>query len=61
MYTYQYPHPAVTADCLVFARSDEGMKLLLIQRKNEPCKGNGHFPVALWILTRQPLMLLVVS
>lgn len=44
MYTYNYPHPAVTADCLVFARTDEGMKLLLIQRKNEPCKGKWAFP-----------------
>lgn len=43
MYTYNYPHPAVTADCLVFARTDEGMKLLLIQRKNEPCKGKWAF------------------
>ena len=44
MYTYNYPHPAVTADCLVFARTDEGMKLLLIQRKNEPCKGEVGIP-----------------
>ena len=44
MYTYNYPHPAVTADCLVFARTDEGIKLLLIQRKNEPCKGKWAFP-----------------
>lgn len=44
MYTYQYPHPAVTADCLVFARTEKGMKLLLIQRKNEPCKGKWAFP-----------------
>lgn len=44
MYTYNYPHPAVTADCLVFAHTDEGMKLLLIQRKNEPCKGKWAFP-----------------
>lgn len=44
MYTYQYPHPAVTADCLVFAHTEEGMKLLLIQRKNEPCKGKWAFP-----------------
>ena len=44
MYTYNYPHPAVTADCLVFARTDGGMKLLLIQRKNEPCKGKWAFP-----------------
>ena len=62
MYTYNYPHPAVTADCLVFARTDEGMKLLLIQRKNEPCKGKWAIPpVASWILTKQRLMLLVVS
>ena len=44
MYTYQYPHPAVTADCLVFAYTEEGMKLLLIQRKNEPCKEKWAFP-----------------
>ena len=44
MYTYNYPHPAVTADGLVFAHTDEGMKLLLIQRKNEPCKGKWAFP-----------------
>ena len=44
MYTYNYPPPAVTADCLVFARTDEGIKLLLIQRKNEPCKGKWAFP-----------------
>ena len=44
MYTYNYPHPAVTADCLVFARTEEGMKLLLIQRKNEPCKRKWAFP-----------------
>lgn len=44
MYTYNYPHPAVTADCLVFSHTDEGMKLLLIQRKNEPCKGKWAFP-----------------
>ena len=62
MYTYNYPHPAVTADCLVFARTDEGMKLLLIQRKNEPCKGEVGIPlVASWILTKQRLMLLAVS
>ena len=29
MYTYEYPHPAVTADCLVFAHTDNGLYLLL--------------------------------
>ena len=44
MYTYKYPHPAVTADCLVFAHTENGLELLLIQRRNEPCKGKWAFP-----------------
>lgn len=44
MYTYEYPHPAVTADCLVFARTENGLYLLLIQRKHDPCKNMWAFP-----------------
>lgn len=44
MYTYKYPHPAVTADCLVFAHTENCLELLLIQRRNEPCKGKWAFP-----------------
>lgn len=44
MYTYKYPHPAVAADCLVFGHKDGETFLLLIQRKNEPCKGQWAFP-----------------
>ncbi|MCR5076883.1 MAG: NUDIX hydrolase [Prevotella sp.] len=44
MYTYKYPHPAVTADCLVFTSTTAGIQLLLIQRKNDPCKGKWAFP-----------------
>lgn len=44
MYTYEYPHPAVTADCLVFAHTDNGLYLLLIQRKQDPCKNMWAFP-----------------
>lgn len=44
MYTYEYPHPAVTADCLVFAHTDNGLYLLLIQRKHDPCKNMWAFP-----------------
>lgn len=44
MFTYKYPHPAVTADCIVFAKNEKGMKVLLIQRGNEPCKGKWAFP-----------------
>lgn len=44
MYTYEYPHPAITADCIVFARNGEDTKVLLIKRKNAPCKGYWAFP-----------------
>ena len=44
MYTYKYPHPAVTADCLVFAHTDNGLYLLLIQRKHDPYKNMWAFP-----------------
>lgn len=44
MYTYKYPRPAVTADCIVFARTEEGLKVLLVQRGNDPYKGMWAFP-----------------
>ena len=43
-YTYKYARPAVTADCIVFQRTGEGLKVLLIQRGNEPFKGMWAFP-----------------
>ena len=42
-YTYKYPRPAVTADCVVVTREKEP-KVLLIQRGNEPFKGCWAFP-----------------
>lgn len=42
-YTYQYPRPSVTADCIVVTHDDIA-KVLLIQRKNEPYKGCWAFP-----------------
>jgi 8-oxo-dGTP diphosphatase len=44
MYTYKYPHPAITADCIVFACANGRRWVLLIERKNEPCKGCWAFP-----------------
>ena len=38
MYHYHYPRPALTADCVLFGEDPSGLKLLLIQRKNEPYK-----------------------
>lgn len=37
-YTYKYPRPAVTADCVVIT-NEQQPKVLLIQRGNEPFKG----------------------
>lgn len=42
-YTYEYPRPAVTADCIVMTRDDEP-KVLLIERGHEPFKGCWAFP-----------------
>ena len=42
-YTYKYPRPAVTADCVVITREAEP-KVLLIQRGFDPYKGCWAFP-----------------
>ncbi len=44
MYSYEYPHPAITADCIVFAHDGDDVKVLLIERKHEPYKGHWAFP-----------------
>jgi 8-oxo-dGTP diphosphatase len=38
-YTYQYPRPALTVDCVVFGYDAEELKVLLIQRDLEPFAG----------------------
>lgn len=43
-YTYDYPHPAVTADCIALSPEGGEMHVLLVQRKNEPFKGHWAFP-----------------
>lgn len=42
-YTYKYPRPAVTADCVVITKETEP-KVLLIQRGSDPFKGCWAFP-----------------
>ncbi len=37
-YTYEYPHPSVTVDIIIFALHEEELKVLLIQRKRDPFK-----------------------
>ena len=44
MYSYKYPHPAIAADCVVFVREGAEVKVLLIERRNAPCKGEWAFP-----------------
>lgn len=44
MYTYKYPHPAVTTDCIVFGFDGETLNLLLINRGIEPFKGCWALP-----------------
>lgn len=44
-YTYDYPHPAVTTDCVIFGYdSKDGLSVLLVQRGGEPYKGCWAFP-----------------
>ena len=43
-YTYKYPHPSVTTDCVIFGFDGTTIKILLIQRGIEPFKGKWAFP-----------------
>jgi 8-oxo-dGTP diphosphatase len=43
-YTYDYPHPALTSDCVVFGFDEGELKLLLLQRANAPAKGSWALP-----------------
>lgn len=43
-YCYRYPHPAVTADCVIFGYDDNNIKVLLVQRGKEPFIGKWAFP-----------------
>ena len=43
-YTYEYPHPAVATDCVVFGFNGKALEILLIKRGVEPFKGAWAFP-----------------
>ena len=43
-HTYDYPRPALTADCVVFAVVGKSLKALLVQRGEEPFKGEMAIP-----------------
>jgi 8-oxo-dGTP diphosphatase len=44
MYSYDYPHPAVTVDIVIFTVRDAQLKLLLIRRAGEPYQGKWALP-----------------
>lgn len=43
-YTYDFPRPAVTVDNLIFTFENRELKILLIQRRNEPFSGEWALP-----------------
>ncbi len=43
-YTYEYPRPALTVDCVVFGIDDQDLKILLIQRGVPPFEGQWALP-----------------
>ena len=43
-FTYEYPRPCVTTDCLIFKKMESTWRLLLIKRGNEPFKGCWALP-----------------
>jgi 8-oxo-dGTP diphosphatase len=43
-FTYEYPHPAVTTDIVIFTVTDGALKVLLIKRGTEPFKGKWALP-----------------
>lgn len=43
-YTYKYPHAAITADCVIYGFDGERLKILLVERGVEPCKGMWALP-----------------
>ncbi len=44
VFHYQYEHPAVTVDCVVFGLDEGELKLMLIQRANDPFQGVWALP-----------------
>ena len=44
LYTYNYPHFALTVDAVIIYKSDVGLDVLLIRRAHEPFKDCWAFP-----------------
>jgi 8-oxo-dGTP diphosphatase len=44
MYTYEYPRPALTVDCVIFGFRESELKVLLIERAHDPYQGRWALP-----------------
>jgi ADP-ribose pyrophosphatase YjhB (NUDIX family) len=44
-YTYEYPRPALTVDCVIFGLDEDAeLKVMLVERGGEPFKGRWALP-----------------
>jgi 8-oxo-dGTP diphosphatase len=43
-YTYEYPRPALTVDCVVFGLDEQDLKVLLVRRGGQPFAGRWALP-----------------
>jgi len=43
-FSYEYPHPAVTVDCVIFGFDGKSLRILLIERGVEPFRGSWALP-----------------
>ena len=43
-YTYEYPRPSLTVDCVIFGWAHPELKVMLIRRGGEPFKGDWALP-----------------
>jgi 8-oxo-dGTP diphosphatase len=43
-FTYEYPRPALTADCVVFALAEDHLQVLLVERASAPYQGAWALP-----------------
>ena len=44
MFSYRYPRPAVTTDCVIFGFDGKQLHILLIERSRDPYKGTWALP-----------------
>ncbi len=53
-FTYTYPRPALTVDCVVFGLDEKDLKVLLIQRDRDPFAGMWALPGGFVMVNESP-------